>query len=677
MLSGYVEPAHISKFQFDNQLKTFSSYGYALDPSDDTAHIEEKFVGDVEKAKDSKGLTVFEATKQLAGDWKKRENKADPGVIDGYKGPWSKFVDEETIAKPSEEESTILEEYELSKKNKSKKDDMKPSEEKSALHIKDAYDYQGRSYLHIPQDLCINLKSDTPPERCFLPKQHIHTWSGHTKGVSAIRFFPKSAHLLLSCSMDCKIKKLQNDIHVSTNGSVFVKSNIRRGILPRMLEEILDTRIMVKKAMKDCKDDKTLLQLLDARQLALKLIANVTYGYTSTNFSGRMPCVEIADAIVRKARETLERAINLVNTRDEWGSRVVYGDTDSLFVLVKGASKEKAFKIGKEIVDAVTAENPKPVKLKFEKVYMPCVLQTKKCYVGYMYETLEQKDPVFDAKGIETVRRDTCPAVAKILEKSLRILFEERDVSLVKKFVQRQFVKMMKDRVSIQDFIFAKEYRGMKRYKPKACVPALEIARRHLSRDRRVGERVPYVIVNGSPGLPLIQLVKDPIDVLNDRNLRLNTIYYVQKQILPPLDRVFSLIGVDVFSWYTPLPRYIPRHRVIARKQKRSISRFFTTLHCPVCEQLTQHGLCQSYRSNPQKSVFILASRVGNWERKYSHLKEICFQCCGARDEQLSCISLDCPVMFKLEKLKTNMEYGMTLRDFQKTIEESYGQSET
>lgn len=42
------------------------------------------------------------------------------------------------------------------------------------------------------------------------------------------------------------------------------------------------------------------------------------------------------------------------------------------------------------------------------------MLQTKKRYVGYMYESLDQKNPVFDAKGIETVRRDGCPAVAKV-----------------------------------------------------------------------------------------------------------------------------------------------------------------------------------------------------------------------------------------------------------------------
>lgn len=76
-----------------------------------------------------------------------------------------------------------------------------------------------------------------------------------------------------------------------------------------------------------------------------------------------------------KGKETLERAIKIVETTPKWGARVIYGDTDSLFVLVKGKSREEAFKIGADIADTVTAANPKPVKLKFEKVLQPCILQ--------------------------------------------------------------------------------------------------------------------------------------------------------------------------------------------------------------------------------------------------------------------------------------------------------------
>ena len=42
----------------------------------------------------------------------------------------------------------------------------------------------------------------------------------------------------------------------------------------------------------------------------------------------------------------------------------------SLFVLLENASKDEAFRVGREICDRVTADNPKPVKLKFEKVLM-------------------------------------------------------------------------------------------------------------------------------------------------------------------------------------------------------------------------------------------------------------------------------------------------------------------
>lgn len=75
---------------------------------------------------------------------------------------------------------------------------------------------------------------------------------------------------------------------------VCVQSSVRKGVLPSMLEEILNTRIMVKQSMKSYKQDKALMRLLDARQLGLKLIANVTFGYAAANYSGRMPSVEVS-----------------------------------------------------------------------------------------------------------------------------------------------------------------------------------------------------------------------------------------------------------------------------------------------------------------------------------------------------------------------------------------------
>ncbi|NXH09862.1 REV3L polymerase, partial [Bucco capensis] len=463
--------------------------------------------------------------------------------------------------------------------------------------------------------------------------------------------------------------QIRHDVTVSPSGVAFVKPSVRKGVLPRMLEEILKTRIMVKQSMKAYRHDKAVTRMLEARQLGLKYIANFTFGYTAANFSGRMPCAEVGDSIVHKARETLERAIKLVNDTKKWGAHVVYGDTDSMFVLLKGATKEQSFKIGQEIAEAVTATNPKPVKLKFEKVYLPCVLQTKKRYVGYMYETLEQKDPVFDAKGIETVRRDSCPAVSKILECSIKLLFETRDISQIKQYVQNQCMKLLEGKASMQDFIFAKEYRGSSAYRPGSCVPALEITRRMLAYDRRseprVGERVPYVIVCGMPGLPLIQLVRRPIEVLQDPNLRLNATYYITKQILPPLARVFSLIGIDVFSWYHELPR-IQKAASAARSElegrKGTISQYFTTLHCPVCDELTQHGICHKCRSQPQHVAVILNQEIRELERKQQQLLKICKNCTGCFDRQMQCVSLNCPVLFKLSRVSRELAKAPYLR---------------
>jgi len=167
--------------------------------------------------------------------------------------------------------------------------------------------------------------------------------------------------------------------NVLPTGAVFCGRGTREGVLPRMLREILETRFMVKRAAKRCLAPgnglspgarRALANVLHARQFALKMIANVTYGYTAAGFSGRMPCAELADAIVKAGRSTLEHAIGLVEAETErWsGAKVVYGDTDSLFVHLPGKSMAEAFAAGRAIATAVTDANPKDVVLKFEKV---------------------------------------------------------------------------------------------------------------------------------------------------------------------------------------------------------------------------------------------------------------------------------------------------------------------
>ena len=441
-----------------------------------------------------------------------------------------------------------------------------------------------------------------------------------------------------------------------------------------MLQEILDTRVMVKNAMKENvsseNTSKSLQRLLDARQLALKLIANVTYGYTAANFSGRMPCVEIADAIVSKGKETLSRAIEFVkNNEQKYGGRVVYGDTDSLFIHFPGSTREEAFKKGREIADEITKINPAPVKLKFEKIYHPCVLQTKKRYVGYSFEDVDQIKPTFDAKGNEVIRRDTCAAASKLLEKSLKILFDTKKSGDVKLYVQRQFQKMLSGKVSLlKDFVFAKEYRGRRRYRPGSRIPALEIADQLIEKDPRAeplaDERVPYVIVYGSPEQNVYELVRQPIELIKDPSLKLNAAYYIERVIIPPLNRFLMFINEDAFMWYQEMPKkgiVKPQNEYFANRSKRPknqrvISQFFASSSCVVCQERCAEGsICSECKKTPKSASVTLVKNMKGIETKFLDTIKICKSCNGSRGNEQDCSNIDCPNLFRYSQAKMNI----------------------
>jgi DNA polymerase zeta len=480
------------------------------------------------------------------------------------------------------------------------------------------------------------------------------------------------------------LELLKGKVNIAPNGMMYAKQEARQSLLAKMLSEILETRVMVKSGMKVDKDDKALQRLLHNRQLALKLIANVTYGYASASFSGRMPCSEIADSIVQTGRETLEKAIAFIHSVERWGAEVVYGDTDSLFVYLKGRTRDQAFDIGEEIAQAVTDMNPRPVKLKFEKVYHPCVLLAKKRYVGFKYEHRNQKEPEFDAKGIETVRRDGTPAEQKIEEKALKTLFRTADLSKVKSYFQSQCAKIMQGRVSIQDFCFAREVR-LGTYSERGQLPAgAMISTKRMLEDPRTepqsGERVPYVVVTGAPGSRLIDRCVAPQTLLHDAQLELDAEYYITKNLIPPLERIFNLVGANVRQWYDEMPKVQRIRRVdasalvrpntgsmLGAATKKTLESYMRSSSCVVCRAKlsdTTVPVCVECLEQPHIALLDVVSRLRRAEKRVMDLEAVCRSCMGVSAvDEVSCDSMDCPIFYSRTRDASNWRHSQSVLD--------------
>ena len=176
----------------------------------------------------------------------------------------------------------------------------------------------------------------------------------------------------------------------------------------------------------------------------------------------------------------------LIEQTPEWGADIVYGDTDSIFVHLPGQSKDDAFRIGHEIAERITAMNPAPVRLNFEKVYLPCMLVAKKRYASYRFDTKEQARATLDVKGLEMIRRDGHVALQRMQETCLRILFETHDMTAMKRYCQRQWAKLYTNDVLPLYLLMSKEVR-MGTYASGASMPpGAAVAMQRMRHDPRM-----------------------------------------------------------------------------------------------------------------------------------------------------------------------------------------------
>lgn len=222
--TGYAEQAAISDSTFRAQHRTFNSLGYAANPGRENG-AGNMFVGNLEAAQqfDGKDVVMMRPTRaQREALKRKRQRKGDASVLDGddaYKGPWAKYNDQPMDTRSDEEAEEYEEEeeevYTAPVSNpiveKAGKEYLGVNtggvgKEETTFHGDEEYDYQGRTYMHVPQDLDIDLKKEVGSTTNYIPKKLVHTWKGHTKPITALRFFPEHGHLLLSAAADSKVK---------------------------------------------------------------------------------------------------------------------------------------------------------------------------------------------------------------------------------------------------------------------------------------------------------------------------------------------------------------------------------------------------------------------------------------------------------------------------------------
>lgn len=215
VLTGYAEEARVSDATFRTQHRTFQSKGYAADPSAN-GHI----IGDVINAERFQGRDVVQMkpSKEASEAFRrKRQRKGDPSILEGegaYRGPWARYdepdqADEAEVTSDGEEPAGDIGESltptKASAMATAYEDDVFNAET-TQFHGSELFDYQGRSYMHVPLDLDINLRKEPGTERNYHPKKQIFKWKFGTKPITALRFFPNSGHLLLSASADAKIQ---------------------------------------------------------------------------------------------------------------------------------------------------------------------------------------------------------------------------------------------------------------------------------------------------------------------------------------------------------------------------------------------------------------------------------------------------------------------------------------
>ncbi len=271
-------------------------------------------------------------------------------------------------------------------------------------------------------------------------------------------------------------------------GARFLAPEVRRGIIPQILTELLADRDRFRRAAKAASSPE-LAEYYDGLQNAVKVLMNSFYGVLASSFY-RFTNKEIGASITAFAREAI---VSIIRDLEQEGNEVIYSDTDSVFVRSPVPTLEGAREFGEQIAKRFTAQG---ATFEFQSIYETFFSHgAKKRYVGRM--VWPREDTV--VRGYETRRSDAFDYQSESLLEVFDLVLKGETDAAVRR--ARELVQAVKAReVPAEKLVIARSVRDESEYNAatRDALPFLRVYRqlREEGYDVVPGMRVAWIVTN-------------------------------------------------------------------------------------------------------------------------------------------------------------------------------------
>ncbi len=380
-----------------------------------------------------------------------------------------------------------------------------------------------------PTDREIVWRNSNPIEGAFVKTPE----AGIYDNIVVFDFRGLYPSIIIAHNIDpsCLTKDKTQETFESPTKALFLKTPI--GIIPKVLKLLIEQRSEVKKAYKKDPDNKS----LGARSTALKILANSFYGYLGYARS-RWYSRESAESVTAFGREYIKKTMD---SAEKHGFKVLYSDTDSIFLEIGTKSKEEALAFQKDINGTL----PESMELELEDFYKRGVFVGKRGDSSKgakkKYAMLSESGRI-KIKGFELVRRDwsvvSRNTQKQVLETILHEGSKEKAITIVKDVIK----DLREGKVPIKDLVIQTQLRK-KIDNYDSMSPELAAVKKAISRGQKQkrdmeGATIIYVITrNGST-------ISEKAE-LEEYAENYDPEYYINHQIIPATLKILKELGVS------------------------------------------------------------------------------------------------------------------------------------